>query len=270
MSPPNNSLMQSHNVIIVGNGDQYVVLSHGFGSDQTVWKYVLPYIMNDYKVILYDLMGAGSTSADDFSFNRYSSLHAYADDLLTILDELEIKSCMYVGASVSGMIGCLASIERPEVFKKLILLGSSPRYLNDVNYFGGFEQQDLEQIYGDMKSNFRSWVTGFGELLVAADLQSRAVQEFCRTFYSIRPDIALSITRTIFQSDLRSTLPLVTVPVHLLQTMKDMAVPLQVAHYLQQNLGGWTTMEILDTEGHLPHLSDPGVVIAALLRCFAS
>lgn len=128
MSPPNNSLMQSHNVTIVGNGDQYVVLSHGFGSDQTVWKYVLPYIMNDYKVILYDLMGAGSTSADDFSFNRYSSLHAYADDLLTILDELEIKSCMYVGASVSGMIGCLASIERPEVFKKLILLGSSPRY----------------------------------------------------------------------------------------------------------------------------------------------
>ena len=122
-----SSLFQSHNVMIVGTGEQHVVLGHGFGSDQTAWKYVMPYLVNDYKVILYDLMGAGSTNPEDFSFNRYSSLHGYADDLLTILDELEIESCIYIGHSVSGMIGMLASIERPEVFKKLVLLGSSPR-----------------------------------------------------------------------------------------------------------------------------------------------
>lgn len=270
MLPTSSSLLASHNVTVVGNGDQYVVLSHGFGSDQSVWKYVLPCLFNDYKVILYDLMGAGSTNPDDFSFNRYSSLHAYADDLLAILDELEIESCVYVGASVSGMIGCLATIERPEVFKKLILLASSPRYLNDVGYYGGFDQEDLDQLYGDMKSNFKSWVTGFGPLAVGSDLESRAVQEFSGTFYSMRPDIALSVSKTIFQSDLRATLPLVTVPVHLLQTMKDMAVPFDVAEYLLRNLGGWTTMEILNTEGHLPHLSDPNVVIPVMLRCLAS
>jgi pimeloyl-ACP methyl ester carboxylesterase len=122
-----SSLIESHNVTIVGTGEQYVVLGHGFGSEQTVWKYVLPYLVNDYKVILNDLMGAGSTSPEDFSFNRYSSLHAYADDLLTLLDDLEIERCIYVGHSLSGMIGMIASVERPEVFKKLVLLASSPR-----------------------------------------------------------------------------------------------------------------------------------------------
>jgi pimeloyl-ACP methyl ester carboxylesterase len=122
-----SSLIESHNVTIVGTGEQYVVLGHGFGSDQTVWKYVLPYLVNDYTVVLYDLMGAGSTNPEDFSFNRYSSLHAYADDLLTLLDDLEIERCIYVGHSLSGMIGMIASVERPEVFKKLVLLASSPR-----------------------------------------------------------------------------------------------------------------------------------------------
>lgn len=263
-------MIQMHNVTIVGNGERYVVLGHGFGSDQSVWKYVLPYVVNNYKVVLYDLMGAGSTNPEDFSFSRYSSLHAYADDLLAILDELEITSCIYIGHSVSGTVGMIASIERPEVFQKLVLLASSARYLNDESYYGGFDQKELEQIYGDMKSNFRSWVTGFAPRLSGADLQSLSVQEFCRTFYSIRPDIALSVIKTIFQSDLRDILPLVTVPCHLLQTMKDMAVPLEAAQYLQQHLGRQATMEVLNSEGHLPHLSDPAVVIPALLRCLTS
>lgn len=208
------------------------------------------------------------------------------------------------------------------------------RYLNDVGYYGGFDQKDLDQLYGDMKSNFRSWVTGFGPLAIGADLESSAVQEFSRTLYSIRPDIALNVCKTIFQSDLRSILPLVitpaftdisypacwlqfdspclnkivtraqksikssksdhvffhicsargetcilnammivtvqvTVPVYVVQTRKDMAVPLQVANYMVRNLGGWTMMEVLNTGGHLPHLSDPNVVLPVLLRCLA-
>lgn len=122
------SLLDAHNVTVMGSGVQVVLLGHGFGSDKSVWKYVLPTLLKDYKVVLYDLMGAGTTNTDDFSFRRYSSLHAYADDLLGILDELDIESCIYVGHSASGMIGCLASIERPQAFRKLILLSSSPRY----------------------------------------------------------------------------------------------------------------------------------------------
>lgn len=123
-----NSVLDAHNVRVLGTGDDVVVLSHGFGSDQSMWKYIVPSLLNNnLRVVLYDIMGAGTTDTSNFNFNRYSSLHAYADDLLTILDELDIESCVYVGHSVSGMIGCLASIERPDIFQKLILLGASPR-----------------------------------------------------------------------------------------------------------------------------------------------
>lgn len=123
-----NSLLDAHNVRVLGTGDQVVVLGHGFGSDQSMWKYIVPALLhNNLRVIVYDLMGAGTTDTADYRFDRYSSLHAFADDLLAILDELDVDSCVYIGHSVSGMIGCLACIERPEIFQKLILVAASPR-----------------------------------------------------------------------------------------------------------------------------------------------
>ncbi|CAM6013524.1 unnamed protein product [Sphagnum balticum] len=154
---------------------------------------------------------------EHFSFQRYSTLHGYADDLLSILDELEAQSCIYVGHSVAGMVGCLASIERPLFFSKIIMLSASPRYLNDANYFGGFEQEELNQPFLAMQSNFKAWVSWFAPLVVGADIQSPAVQEFGQTLFNIRPDIAFSVAKTIFQSDLRCTLARVTVPCHILQ-----------------------------------------------------
>lgn len=262
------SLLAAHNLSVLGNGDQVVVLGHGFGSDQSMWKYVVPSLLsNNFRVVLYDLMGASTTDANNFSFKRYTSLQSFADDLLAILDELEIESCVYVGHSISGMIGCLASLEKPDIFQKLILLGASPRYLNDTNYHGGFEQHDLDQMYANMKSNFRTWVSGFAPAALGAHIDNRAVQDFSRTLSSMRPDIAFSISQIIFQSDLRSILPQVTVPCHILQSMKDLAVPVEVAEYLNSNLGGWTSIRILQTEGHIPQLSSPELVIPVLLRC---
>jgi pimeloyl-ACP methyl ester carboxylesterase len=121
------TLLDAHNVHVVGTGEEIVVLGHGFGTDQSVWKHVLPHLVEEYRVILYDMMGAGTTDPEYFSVLRYSTLHGYADDLLTILDELEVDSCIFVGHSVSGMVGCLASIERPFLFSKIIMLSASPR-----------------------------------------------------------------------------------------------------------------------------------------------
>ncbi|KAH9576123.1 hypothetical protein CY35_01G145900 [Sphagnum magellanicum] len=261
-----NELLDAHNVRVIGNGSQVLVLGHGFGSDQSVWQFMLPYFVNDYKVVLFDLMGAGSTKSQNFSFARYATLHAYADDLLMILDEMEIESCVFVGHSMSGMIACIASIERPQVFQKLVLLSASPRYINDEHYYGGFEQEELNQLFDAMQSNFRAWVTGFAPLAVGADLKSTAVKEFTRTFFSIRPDIALCISKTCFQSDLRSILPQVKVPCYVLQSSKDLAVPLVVSDYLFHSLGGPTKVEILQTEGHLPQLSCPELLIPVLKR----
>ncbi|KAL3695860.1 hypothetical protein R1sor_009936 [Riccia sorocarpa] len=260
------SILEAHNVRVVGSGDQFVVLGHGFGTDQSLWKHLVPHLVKNYQVVLFDLIGSGTTDPENFHFQRYSTLHGYADDLLAILEELEIETCIYVGHSVSGMVGCLASLERPEAFSKLILVAASPRYLNDSCYFGGFEQEDLNQLFEAIQSNFKAWVTGFAPLAVGADIESPVVQEFARTLFNIRPDIALSVVKTIFQSDVREVLPRVRVPCHVLQSTKDLAVPVVVAHYLERSLGGETYVEIFPTEGHLPQLSSPEIVIPIIVR----
>lgn len=207
-----NPYLKAHNVSVFGNGDQWLVFGHGFGSDQSVWQLVAPHFSKTYKVLLFDLMGAGSTNSHSFTFSRYNTLHAYADDLLAILEEMDIQSCTYVGHSMSGMIGCIASIERPSVFKKLILMAASPRYINDDNYIGGFELEDLLEVFAAMQSNFRAWATGFVPKAMGADIQSWPVREFTRTLFNMRPDIALGVSKTCFESDLRPILPQVTVP----------------------------------------------------------
>eukprot|EP00270_Netrium_digitus_P015715 TRINITY_DN5553_c0_g1_i1.p1 TRINITY_DN5553_c0_g1~~TRINITY_DN5553_c0_g1_i1.p1 ORF type:complete len:269 (+),score=43.96 TRINITY_DN5553_c0_g1_i1:178-984(+) len=261
------SLLEVHNVRVVGSGSQVVVLGHGLGTDQSSWRHIIPHLVDNYRVVLFDLMGAGSTNPEDFSFSRYSSLHAYADDLLAILDELEIPNCIYIGHSVSSMIGALASVERPEVFSKLIFISASPRYLNDEDgYYGGFDEDTLRQLFAAMQSNFKAWVLGFAPLAVGSDLTGHAVQEFSRTFFSMRPDIALSVAKVVFQSDMRSLLPLVTVPCHILQSSKDLAVPVCVSEYIHQNLGGKSLVEIFPTHGHLPQLSSPDIVVPILKR----
>eukprot|EP01018_Ginkgo_biloba_P004979 Gb_17720 [translate_table: standard] len=258
--------LEAHNVHILGTGDELVVLAHGFGTDQSVWKHVIPHLVDRYRLIIFDNMGAGPTNPDYFDFERYSTLRGYAYDILAILEELQVDSCIFVGHSVSGMIGFLASIDRPDLFSKMITISSSPRYLNDVDYFGGFEQEDLDQLFEAMQLNFKAWVSGFAPLAVGADLESISVQEFSRTLFNVRPDIALSVAKTIFESDLRGILPHVTVPCHILQSSKDLAVPVVVAEYVHEKLGGRSILEILPTEGHLPQLSSPEIVIPILLR----
>ncbi|KAL5988149.1 putative esterase d14l [Asimina triloba] len=257
---------EAHNVRVVGAGEQTIVLAHGFGTDQSVWKHLVPHLVNDFRVILFDNMGAGPTNPDYFDFDRYATLDGYAFDVLAILQELRVDSCIFVGHSVSAIVGALASISRPDLFSKVIMISASPRYLNDVDYFGGFEQEDLEQLFEAMRSNYKAWVSGFAPLAVGGDLDSVAVQEFGRTLFNIRPDIALSVAQTIFQSDLRQYLPLVTVPCHILQSTKDLAVPVVVSEYLHRNLGGESIVEVMTSDGHLPQLSSPDIVIPVLLR----
>ncbi|KAM7252498.1 hypothetical protein ACFE04_024381 [Oxalis oulophora] len=257
---------EAHNVQVIGSGEQIIVLAHGFGTDQSVWKHLVPHLVNDYKVVLYDNIGAGTTNPDYFDFERYTSLEGYAYDLLGILEELGIHSCIYVGHSVSAMVGVIASITRPDLFSKLVLIAGSPRYLNDVDYFGGFEQDELDQLFEAMRSNYKAWCSGFAPLAVGGDMDSVAVQEFSRTLFNMRPDIALSVAQTIFQSDMRQILPMVTVPCHIVQSMKDLAVPVVVSEYLHQNLSSDSIVEVMQSDGHLPQLSSPDIVIPVLLR----
>ncbi|GKU94842.1 hypothetical protein SLEP1_g8277 [Rubroshorea leprosula] len=257
---------EAHNVKVLGSGERVIVLGHGFGTDQSVWKQLVPHLVDEHRVILYDNMGAGTTNPNYFDFNRYSTLEGFSYDLLAILEELQVESCVYVGHSVSAMVGAIASINRPDLFSKLIMLSGSPRYLNDADYNGGFEQEDLDQLFEAMRTNYKAWVSGFAPLCVGGDMDSVALQELSRTLFNMRPDIALSVTHTIFHSDMRQILRLVTAPTHIIQSRKDLAVPVVVSEYLHQHLGGDSIVEVLPTDGHLPHLSSPDILIPVILR----
>jgi len=217
-------------------------------------------------VILFDNMGAGTTNPEYFDFDRYATLEGYAYDVLALLEELRVESCVFVGHSVSAIVGAIASVNRPDLFSKIIMISASPRYLNDVDYYGGFEQEDLDQLFDAMGSNYKAWCSGFAPLAVGGDMDSVAVQEFSRTLFNMRPDIALSVAQTIFQGDFRSLLCHVTVPCHIIQSSKDLAVPVVVSEYLHQHLGGESIVEVMSTDGHLPQLSSPDVVVPVLLR----
>lgn len=260
-------LLEALHVRVVGTGDRILVLAHGFGTDQSAWQRILPYL-NHYRVIMFDLVCAGSVNPDYFDFRRYTTLDTYVDDLLNILDTLGVTRCAYVGHSVSAMIGLLASIRRPDLFTKLILIGASPRFLNDDDYHGGFEEAEIDKVFRAMEANYEAWAYGYAPLAVGADVPA-AVREFSRTLFNMRPDITLFVSRTVFNTDLRGILGLVRVPCVIIQTSKDVSVPLSVAEYLKRHLGGRTTVELLKIEGHLPHLSAPAVVGPVIRRALS-
>src|SRR5262245_17001332 len=121
-----------------GLGTQPMLFAHGFGCDQSMWRWVAPLFQGDYRVMLYDLAGCGEAHLGAYDRTRHATLHGYARDVLDIANELELHDLIFVGHSVSGIIGILAAIEQPERFSRLILVSPSPCYINDSAYIGGF------------------------------------------------------------------------------------------------------------------------------------
>ena len=236
-----------------GRGRQVAILSHGFGTDQQAWSRLLPWFEERFDVITFDLAGCGPAGAETYDPVAHGSMFGYADDLIEIMDELELQNCLYVGHSMSGMIGALAAQARPELFSRLVMIGASPRYLNDAGYVGGFEQADLNQLFDAMAANYQAWVTGFASMVVGVDDQ-KTVADFSRTLFQMRPDIALNISRMIFQSDLRALPSQIPVPVHLIQTAEDVAVPQEVGSWLAAEIPQ-VTLDIIPAQGHLPHMT---------------
>lgn len=189
---------------------------------------------------------------------------------MALLDEQQLHAVNFVGHSVSGMIGMIAATARPHLFERLVLLQPSPRYLNDAatGYEGGFEQRDLNGLYTAMATNYQSWAAGFVPMVMGVD-DEHVLARFSETLFKIRPDIARHILRMIFQSDHRNVVHRVTVPTRLVHSRKDVAVPVAVAQWLHAQLPG-SVSEILELEGHLPHLTQPDAVAAALRRHLAA
>jgi sigma-B regulation protein RsbQ len=248
--------------MITGAGREVVVLSHGFGTDQSAWAGIRPWLESHFRVFSYDLAGAGPSGEASYDFRRHDTLFGFADDLIDVLADFDIERCIYIGHSVSGMIGAAAAVAQPEAFAKIVMIGASPRYLNEVGYYGGFDQPALDGLYDHMATNFQAWGAGFAPAVVGVP-DDAAINEFCRTLFLVRPDIALATSRTIFQSDMRQIAERLERPTHLLQTARDLAVPPEVAKWLHAHIDG-STLDVMDAEGHLPHMTAPDEVIRLL------
>lgn len=260
-------VIQRNNIKVYGNDGaaQTLLFGHGFGVDQTSFKQLVQFFEKDYRVILYDNVGGGNSDPEAYSPARYNSLQGYVTDLGDICNYLGLKDVIFVGHSVSGMVGLLASIKNPEYFSKLILLGANARYLNDpaTGYTGGFTPEDLEGLYQAMSANFYAWASGFSAIAMNNPDRPQLAESFAATLSAIRPDIGLAVARAIFESDHRADLPKVTKPVLIVQSSEDVAVPAAAAEYLHTHIAGSKLADI-NSKGHFPHMSSPGEVISAM------
>jgi sigma-B regulation protein RsbQ len=257
------SLFARHNIKVFGQGKQPMLFAHGFGCDQSMWRFVAPAFEATHKVVVFDHIGAGGSDLSAYQPARYASLGGYADDVLAICQELDLRDVVFVGHSVSAMIGVLAAIEDPARFARLILVGPSPCYINDGEYAGGFEREDIDSLLDMLDSNYLGWSATMAPAIMGnpdrPELGAELANSFCRT----DPEIAKQFARATFLSDNRADLPRLAVPSLILQCSQDLIAPESVGRYLHEQLAG-SQLTILKATGHCPNLSAPEETIAAI------
>jgi len=259
---------ERNNVNVRGGDGQAIVFAHGFGCSQVMWRYVAPAFEDDYRVVLFDHIGAGGSDLSAYSIDKYSSLTGYANDLLGILSELEIKNAIFVGHSVSSMIGVLASCLSPEAFKKLILVGPSPRYLNDEGYVGGFDKSEIEELLDFLDSNPLGWSSHMAPIIVGNADRPEHADELKNSFCQADPQIARHFARTIFTADNRADLERVNVDTLVLQCRDDLIAPETVGNFVHQHIHK-SQMVLLEATGHCPNLTAPEELIREIKRFLA-
>ena len=257
-------IIKRNNVRIIGKGTQPMLLAHGFGCDQHVWRHLVPEFEQDYRLILFDYVGSGQSDMAAYDRDRYNSLDGYAQDIIDICDALELSNVVFVGHSVSSMIGLLASIQQPDYFDRLVMIGPSPRYLNDKpDYIGGFEKADIDELLELMELNFIRWANTMAPAIMGHPDQPELGQELTQSFCSTDTDVMLQFGRVTFLADNRQDLPKSLVPSLVLQCDQDIIAPLVVGDYLHKHLPN-STLRYLKATGHCPHLSTPAEIVTQM------
>ena len=263
-----SKIMTRNNVKIFGAGTKPMLFAHGFGCDQHMWRYITPAFEKDYKLILFDYVGAGNSDIGAYNPERYQSLLGYAQDVLDICEALQLQDAVFVGHSVSSMIGLLAAIEKPEYFDRLIMVGPSPSYLNDGTYKGGFEKTDIEGLLETMEKNYIGWSNFLAPGIMGNKDRPELAAELTESFCSTDPVIARQFAEATFFSDNRADLQKLKTPTLILQCSEDMIAPLEVGEYLSKNLSH-SRLRIMNATGHCPHMSAPEETILLMKEYLA-
>lgn len=258
------NILHRNHVHIIGSDGPVLLYAHGFGCNQRMWDGITPAFTATHRQVLFDYVGCGQSDPAAFNAERYASLHGYAQDLIEVCDALALqRGVTFIGHSVSGSIGMLASIARPELFDRLILIGPSPCFLNQPGYTGGFEREDLDGLLSLMEQNHMGWSDHLAPVVAGESGGAPVARTLSDSFCSTDPVMARCFAKTTFFSDNRDDLPKVPCPSLILQHRQDALAPLSVGDYLHKHLKN-STLKVLDVKGHSAHMSNPHLVIDAI------
>lgn len=251
-----------------------MMLAHGYGCDQNMWRYVVPRFADEYRVVLFDHIGAGESDLGAYEPQRYSSLEGYAADVVELCEQLGLSDVIYVGHSVSATVGVLAAAAKPDLFAALVLVTPSPCYINDADegYIGGFSRADIDELLGSLDSNYLGWSSAITPVIMGRPDRPELAEELEESFCRTDPDIARNFAKVTFLSDNRADLERVQTPSLILQCTDDVIAPVTVGEYVRDHMPN-ATMTLLNATGHCPHMSAPeetADAIAQFLHCSAA
>ena len=257
-------VLRRNNVTLNGPADgPPMVFAHGFGCDQNMWRFVAPAFEDQYRTVLFDFVGAGASDLSAYDRGRYSNLDGYAADVIDVVQALDLQDVVFVGHSVSAMIGVLAVSREPDRFAALVLVAPSPRYLDDDGYAGGFSEKDIEDLLSSLDSNYLGWSSAMAPVIMGnadrPELGAELTASFCRT----DPEIQKRFARATFLSDNRADLARVKLPTLVLQCADDPIAPDSVGEYIHAQIPGSMLVKLRAT-GHCPNLSAPEETVAAM------
>jgi len=258
------SATQRNNVHVSGTSGPPMLFVHGFGCDQNMWRLLTPHYERRYRLILVDLTGSGNSDLSAYDKRKYASLQGHADDMCEVLREVVPgERAIFVGHSVSAMIGLLAHVAHPDMFRSQVMVGPSPCYVNDGDYFGGFGRGDIDSLLEAMESNYLGWSSNMAPAIMGAPSHPELAEELKNSFCRTDPDIAKHFARVTFLSDHRADLPKLNAPALILQCSDDLIAPQAVGEYMARTMPQ-ATLRVIENQGHCPHLSAPSASVEAI------
>jgi sigma-B regulation protein RsbQ len=258
-------ILKRNNVNVIGNGPETMLFAHGFGCDQHMWRFLTPAFEDAYKIVLFDYVGSGNSDYSAYHPEKYGSLHGYAEDILEICLALSLENVIFVGHSVSSMVGILASITAPQLFRSLVLICPSPCYLNEPGYHGGFNREELEVLMSVMEHNYVGWAGFLAPAVMKNPEMPHLVKELEDSFCSGDPSITKNFAEVTFFSDNRNDLPKVRQATLVIECSDDDIAPAGVAEYVQNNIRN-SVLSRIEAPGHCPHMTHPAETISRMKK----
>ncbi len=263
------SATSRNNVQVSGRGTQPMVFSHGYGCDQNMWRLLVPHFEDQYRIILFDLVGCGKSDTRAYDRAKYGDLRGHAADVLEVIKEHASEPAVFVGHSVSAMIGVLAGLAEPARFSAHVMIGPSPCYVNDGQYVGGFTRGDIDSLLDTLDSNYLGWASAMAPTIMGAPDKPELREELANSFCATDPEVAKHFARVTFLSDNRADLPKLQTRSLILQSSDDIIAPLQVGEYMNKTLPR-SELRIVENVGHCPHLSAPEAIAQAMREFLAA